>query len=394
MNYVQYQTSNGNKVLLPTPVIPTIINIERGCSDEGENDEERFSIVRSLRNLMDRFLGVKNNTCNEEEYSTQITKLFTAENFSSPTSSSIYKNQDNTIKSANYLKNDQFLHEFFDFLIPDWRFRNKSVTKYDLITKNKVVLGITGFSIALHMKDLIKSREKSFYHFIAMSILWQFYFEENKSNNIDLFKLYNTILCENLENKPFKATTELHPSMHDDRQFSSEDGPIRDEKFDIFLSNAYWEILETNGPVNQTCLRNFLKYFKLYVTTEKQKCGAYYIVSLKQMATIYFDCLKSNGLFKLAQFVLQMFPNIDENYSLVTGFHEKRCLKIIDTGSLYTKELMAVYKPILHYRVLKKLLNLGHISILSYNKEKKKNQSLKYLVGISILIENFLFNNE
>lgn len=245
---------------------------------------------------------------------------------------------------------DNKIMKLFDFLMPDWRFKRAKVSNHDLITKNIVFTQVTNTSILCYMIELMKTKKKILFHRIAYNITIQFIYEKVDKNQ--------SIIELRLETENLKQLLEgiEDASLNYILLFLTYLSHLDDYRL---YANENHEWLKLLDYLRQGYLSKFENLFRKLLSREQRRYGSYHQVSFKPLANSFYYIAKSRNLTSVVELIFQLFPNVDVSFDLISSFHEQRNMTIISNDSKYYSELKNVYKLVIHYRVCKRLFQLG-----------------------------------
>lgn len=256
-------------------------------------------------------------------------------------------------KSAKTLDIDQMsnddLMKFFEFLIPDWKYRKAEKSNNKIIWKNEAITVLTKSNLISNMLSIMKNRDKSLFHHTAFSILIQFAHEIFESEeSFDQFRFEADEILIKLkgissEYMQYCLLLLIRIPLPEDFQLNLEFTPIEKDWMSLYENIGY-------GSFSK-----FVKLFEKFLSYEKNKFGSFYEVSFKPTARLFYFVATECE----ADFIYRLYPFVDNNACLVTSFHEQRHLWIFDVDNKHKNELEKVYELIIEYRIGRELKNLG-----------------------------------
>lgn len=237
-------------------------------------------------------------------------------------------------KQISSLNHDELM-KFFDFLIPDWKRRNEKEDFYNLLKKSNVIKNLTRLSMVDEMLMLLKAKDKSIFHQTAYSILIQYCHEvKNDKTHID----FDELMCKTDKiNEDYKQFILLIMA-----RFPS--GTKKNQ-----------ECLMLREKLKKDYFPKFKQIFETMITDEKKRFGFFFEVSVKPLASFYYVIASPPN----AELILRLFPQLQDNSSIVSSFHEQRNLWIFDSNRKSEKKLKKIYELIVCYRIQKELIKLG-----------------------------------
>lgn len=272
------------------------------------------------------------------------------------------------------LHDDEILMEIFDFLIPDWRFRNVEASTYDLIVKKHAIKKLTKICLVEHLLSLLKCEKKAIFHHVVYSILLQLIYENFEAKQrlsefpqeLDKLESYlKGIHDEYFQHVFILLSYHLKPEKHQNHEYGKS------------------EILDLLEYLKSGCHAKFEKLFKKLMNEDKVKFGSYYKVSFKPWARFMYFIATAKNLSSAVEMIFRLFPNVNENFCLVTSFHEQRNMWIFKTSNKYNlnvknirrtiseykcnRLLKAVHKSFVHYRVFNGILDLDFAKNIKSN---------------------------
>lgn len=257
-------------------------------------------------------------------------------------------------KIFDSLNNDEKIINFFDILMEDWKFREKSVDfNYNLVAKDQDMSNVSaerGYLIRC-LISLLKNGEKKIFHYAAYSILCQFIHEKQADADNKLLPNIPKDLDEFLKgvNDAYKDWIKLiliHYSHHINEELHFDESDDDMLVLLLYLRGSWYS--------------KFEKKFKYLIEIGQKELGSYHKTILKPYAQFYYQIAKENAFPSFIELIFRLCPYVKENSCLVTSFYEQRKVMIFEySNEEYGNKISKIVDRIVHYRLSRKLKELG-----------------------------------
>lgn len=236
------------------------------------------------------------------------------------------------------------VQNLLSFLIPDW-FDRKSCfgRSYALVAKSRLYEQETKENFLEGLCELIDDKKNQIYQDVCMRIVRQYIYEldtqqQASSYTLELQLNINKIL--KMRNKECRDQILQILVVF----WKPKDNEFRASVFSCEKSEESRTYFTLAFLLREKQIHKFQGNFENFISSAEKTYGDYYKILLKTHVRLLFTLARRQNLHQTCKFILQKFPFIDEDSTLMTTFYDAQILRIFNIFPFKNKKFNELVK--------------------------------------------------
>lgn len=253
------------------------------------------------------------------------------------------KNDRNETMMHHVIKSGK-LENLFSFLMPDWfNHESRFERNYALVTKSQQFEQETGEKFLGTIYEMIADEKNRIYQDVLLRLLYQYLTEvvkQHQSNfNSEFLSISKILEMRNFEYKTkILQVLVVYLETYDEHFKSSVMSCCKRVESEIFFVLAF--------ALREKHMKEFREKLEYFVDSVKKTYGDYFQIVIKPQIQLLFEITKRHNMIKTGDFIIQKFPFIDKNSTIMTSFYTVQDLDVFNISPFRNKTLDKQVKTI------------------------------------------------